>query len=624
MLPGQYNYHALGESFQRYLPAALLLAAGVVVSVAAFVSVLRDQARLERVAFDQQAGIQTAEIQKAIERNVELLEGIGSLFSVTDNVKRNEFRDFVKHSLSDHSDIQALEWIPRVVDADRASYEEAGREDGFLDFQFTERLAGGKIGRRTQESEYYPVYYVAPLKGNEAALGFDLASNPTRLESLERARDSGETTATARITLVQETSKRFGFLLFHPVYRDGADVGITNNHSDDLEGFALGVFRVGDMVKAAIQENAFHDINLYIFDESAPQGQRFLFFHSEADDQPISDPSIEKNRSMLTTGLHHSTMLDVGGRKWSVLSKPGLGYVGVSGPREPWGVLLGGLVLTSLLATFVGLRIRSEEKLRSTTVSRDSLAAEVSHRRLVEEETVARNRDLEMLLYVTSHDLREPLRAIENFSQMVSEGYADKLDDRGQDFLGRVVRGARRMDQLLEDILMLSRAQRGEAPTEEVEGSDIVCDAVSGLRAKIEETGAKVEVVNEFPARRVDKTWATQAVFNLVANALKFTRNGEPPDIEIAPYLSNGSHNGAGIAVRDRGMGVPPQQADRIFQLFQRAVGREIEGTGAGLAIVRQIAERYGGSAWVEPREGGGSEFVITFASDQPQGGKNR
>ncbi len=278
----------------------------------------------------------------------------------------------------------------------------------------------------------------------------------------------------------------------------------------------------------------------------------------------------------------------------------------------------------SYIAVLTGLLINIFSLFKQSEAQKAQLGIEVIDRRRAEEELATRNRDLEMLLYVTSHDLREPLRAIENFSQMVSEGYVDKLDDRGQDFLGRVTRGARRMDQLLEDILMLSRAQRAEATIERVEGRDIVGDAVGGLRAKIEETGAKVQVANEFPVLPVDKTWATQAVFNLVANALKFTRNGEAPDIEIAPYLLNGSHKGAGIAVRDRGIGVPPQQTERIFQLFQRAVGREIEGTGAGLAIVRQIAERYGGRAWVEPREGGGSEFIITFASEHPQGGNNR
>ena len=200
---GQYHSQALGESFQRYWPAALLLIVGVVVSFAAFFFVLRHQEKLEGIAFDQRAGVLAGEIQTRIDRNLELLEGIGSLFSVTDHVQRSEFRDFVSRPLAHHSDIQALEWIPRVLDADRASYEEAGREDGYLDFQFTERQAGGQIGRRRQESEYYPVYYVAPLKGNEAAVCFDLASNPTRLDSLERARDSGAITYLSNLMLVR-------------------------------------------------------------------------------------------------------------------------------------------------------------------------------------------------------------------------------------------------------------------------------------------------------------------------------------------------------------------------------------------------------------------------------------
>jgi signal transduction histidine kinase len=112
----------------------------------------------------------------------------------------------------------------------------------------------------------------------------------------------------------------------------------------------------------------------------------------------------------------------------------------------------------------------------------------------------------------------------------------------------------------------------------------------------------------------VDKTWATQAIYNLIANALKFSREGEAPDVEVAPYRPEGpGRNAVGIVVRDRGPGIAPEHTERIFQLFQRAVGREVEGTGAGLAIVRQIAERHGGSAWVEPRQGGGSEFIITF-----------
>lgn len=247
---------------------------------------------------------------------------------------------------------------------------------------------------------------------------------------------------------------------------------------------------------------------------------------------------------------------------------------------------------------------------------------DVTDRKRNEEEIARKNRDLETLLYVTSHDLREPLRAIHNFAKLVSERYAPVLDDRGQDFLKRVVRGAERLDRLLEDVLTLSRAQRSVEIAYDVPLGDIVADVLLQLEAKIERTGARVWVDPDLPHLVADRRWVTQAVFNLVANALKFTRPGQAPEIEIHAYRpkeNEGAENeatGLGLVVADRGPGVPAGYSERIFQLFQRAVGREVEGTGAGLAIVRQIAERHGGAAWVRPREGGGSEFIVTFGGD--------
>lgn len=232
------------------------------------------------------------------------------------------------------------------------------------------------------------------------------------------------------------------------------------------------------------------------------------------------------------------------------------------------------------------------------------------------EELQQRNRDLETLLYVSSHDLREPLRSISNFSQLLRERYGDRLDAKGLDYLDRVVRAAQRMDQLMEDLLTLSRAQRLEMPYEETSGEDVVKAALAQLDETIRRTGARIRVATGFPSFRVNKTWITQALYNLIANALKFHRPGEAPEIEIAPYwLVEETVRMVGLVVRDRGIGVEPDQAQRIFQLFQRAVGREVSGTGAGLAIVQQIAHRHGGRAWVQPREGGGSEFILLFGS---------
>ena len=250
------------------------------------------------------------------------------------------------------------------------------------------------------------------------------------------------------------------------------------------------------------------------------------------------------------------------------------------------------------------------------------LECEIAERGRARAEIAAKNRDLETLLYVTSHDLREPLRAIENFSRIVNDRYSERLDDKGRDFLRRIISGAQRLNRLLDDILTLSRSQRIGAASEEVDGESIVTEALKRLEGKINATRARIHVAKDFQGLRVDKTWATQAVYNLIANALKFTREGEVPDVEIVPYRPQApGRNAIGIAVRDRGPGIAPEHKERIFQLFQRAVGREIEGTGAGLAIVRQIAERHGGSAWVEPRPGGGSEFIITFAEGKDLAG---
>lgn len=224
-----------------------------------------------------------------------------------------------------------------------------------------------------------------------------------------------------------------------------------------------------------------------------------------------------------------------------------------------------------------------------------------------ERATAERNRELETLLHVISHDLREPVRAIENFSDMIEKGSASRLDPEGQDLFARIIRAAQRLNRLLDDTAALTRARKIGEPVAVMEGGSMVREALSRLEEKIRATGAKITVAKQFPQFRVDKTWVAEALYNLVSNALKFTREGRAPEVEIAPYLDHG------FVVRDRGPGVAPEHAERIFELFQRAVGREVEGTGAGLAIVHEVALRHGGKAWVKPREGGGSEFVITF-----------
>lgn len=241
-------------------------------------------------------------------------------------------------------------------------------------------------------------------------------------------------------------------------------------------------------------------------------------------------------------------------------------------------------------------------------------AAEI--RKAAQEELELRNRDLTSLLYVISHDLKEPVRAIQSFSMLIQKEVEEELNERTRGFLKRVIDASARMQALLDDVLLLSRAQRTIDASEQVDLAEVVYSVLQILAARIEETQATVTVHKPLPAIRGDRRWLIQAVQNLVANALKFTLPDQAPEIEIASAASAELANArAGIVIRDRGPGVDPAHAERIFDLFQRAVGRSVEGTGAGLAIVRGVAERHGGKCRVLPRAGGGSEFILTFGS---------
>lgn len=228
--------------------------------------------------FEKRAGDYIEILMDGVKSNMEIIQAVGSLFDSSETVTRQEFRVFVKRFLSRHPGIQALEWIPRVRDSERAAYEEAARREGLAGFQITERQEQGDMARDRQRTEYYPVYYVEPFKGNESAAGFNLASNAVRLKSLEKARDTNALVASGRITLVQETGRQSGILVFMPVYRRGAPRDTTAERRESLTGFAVGVFRIGDMAEHSLLGLDLTDVDLHIYDDSADAESRFLFF----------------------------------------------------------------------------------------------------------------------------------------------------------------------------------------------------------------------------------------------------------------------------------------------------------------------------------------------------------
>lgn len=220
------------------------------------------------------------------------------------------------------------------------------------------------------------------------------------------------------------------------------------------------------------------------------------------------------------------------------------------------------------------------------------------------------NKDLEAYSYSIAHDLRAPLRTINGFSSLLMEDYAPQLAAEPQRLLKMVMDGSIRMAALVEDLLRLSRLGRQALIKQVVSPVELARKVIEELRA--EQAQRKVEIhLSDMPACRADPGLLTQVYFNLVSNALKYTRRREQTIIEIGSRMENRE---LFYFVRDNGVGFDMKHADRLFGVFQRLHRAEdFEGTGAGLAIVQRIIQRHGGRIASNASEGQGAEFFFTL-----------
>jgi PAS domain S-box-containing protein len=239
------------------------------------------------------------------------------------------------------------------------------------------------------------------------------------------------------------------------------------------------------------------------------------------------------------------------------------------------------------------------------------LALQASERTLTRytQELELRNKELEQFTYVASHDLAEPLRMVSNFCGLLKRRYLGRLDADADEFIGYAVDGAARMQNLLQDLLALSRVDSKRKPFQPTNCEDILAQTLVNLRLLIEQHGAVV-THDPLPTLPADETQLSQVFQNLIGNAVKF--HGEkPPEIHIAAVRQGEEYM---FTVRDQGIGFDPKQASRIFVIFQRLHTKaEYPGTGIGLSICKKVVERHGGRIWAESTPGAGSRFFFTI-----------
>jgi signal transduction histidine kinase len=202
------------------------------------------------------------------------------------------------------------------------------------------------------------------------------------------------------------------------------------------------------------------------------------------------------------------------------------------------------------------------------------------------------NRDLEQFAYVASHDLQEPLRKVASFCQLLQRRYSGQLDDRADQYIAFAVDGAERMQRLINDLLAFSRIGRSNANFVPVSLDSVMTEVASQLEAPLRNTGGTL-TWSELPEVPGEEALLHTLLANLIGNSLKFRREDVPPEVRVSASMTDGLWT---ISVRDNGIGVEDEYAEKIFVIFQRLHGKEAyPGTGIGLAIAKKIVEYHGG-----------------------------
>ncbi len=642
-----------------------------VVSMLAFCFTYHYQKQYQETQFLTKAASQAAAIEYNIDLNLQELESLAYFFNASEFVERNEFKTYTSRFFDKKNSIQALEWIPRIVESDRQRHVSLARLDGFPGYNIVDIGAGSHAKPVALAREYYPVFYVEPYRGNEKAIGLNLISNNRRRQALEFSRDNNIMVATERITLIQETARQHGMLIFYPIY-NSLDLETIEHKREAIYGFVLAVFRIGDMLSSAF-EISDSEMHVVLLDVTNTENAELLAYFNPTKKltEVPRDFSLELWRQKHSLMLEHS--ITIAGRNWLALLSPSKTHFKTQQGLFPYFVLVICIIISISLISYIAQVIRRSEeanlfaekmKKNSERLKIGIQKQSVTHNKLMQtnEELELAQTKLELqqaqlihsekmasigqLSAGIAHEINNPVAYIASNLEMMLEdvepakqalgllnqlrtAYADGNEDEIDSLNHKI-------EQLQHDSQPIDRVNSmGDLLSASIGGTDRIRNIISSLKRFSHLTPSEMKVIdinddvldeslkitwNEIKYKaEVVKQYETplpfyghandlaQVIINVLMNAAHACDNNGEIRLTSKSDLSN-----IIIMVEDNGTGISAENLTKVFDPFftTKEVGK---GTGLGLSISHGIIQKYGGSICIESTLGSGATIKITL-----------
>lgn len=554
-MPGRSRATQPGRRGQAAPWLVLASAMGLTLGATAFVAMGtqgRDEARFENAVQNT-----TDRLVARLDVYISTLRGGAALFAADGGVDGEKFKRYTERLELDH-------WYP-----------------GIQGFGWTERLEAGLDG---EVDEVHAIQYLEPMdERNQAAIGYDMYSEPTRRAAMRRARDLGEPAMSGRVILVQEIFEEQspGFLIYVPVYDGGEIPADVESRRARLLGFVYAPFRAYDLFDGIYGTEAEPRADITVYDGMLADTTALLF--TTRTDAP--------SRSRRTATVR----LEIAGQPWTVLfaARPEFDAASARG-------LVPLVFVAGLLASLWLFR----------------LARGQARARAVAEHA---NQSKSLFLATMSHELRTPLNAIGGYVDLILLGVAGPVSEQQEGYLKRVMRAQKHLLGLINDVLNFAKLDAGRVQfnNRPVSVADAVGEAASMVALQATQFGLNFTVAGGPDVQLVcDPEKLRQILLNLYSNALKFTPRGGA--VATRWQADEGTVE---ILVSDTGTGIEADRMAEIFEPFLQVdadLTRQGEGTGLGLSISRELARGMGGDIRVTSTPGAGSTFIVSLPQHRP------